>query len=160
MIDDKVAVLIGFLLFIALVLYLRVPTKIAGMLDARSNRIREQLDEARSAREEAETLLASFERKQRDVEQQADEIVERAKVEARTAAEQAKADIASSIERKLAGAEERIAQAEASAAREVRNTAAATAVAAAREVLGGGMDVSRGDSLLDDGISTVAARLN
>lgn len=156
----EIAVLIGFLLFIAIVFYYRVPTMIAGMLDARANRISAQLEEARMAREEAQKLLASFERKHKEVEREASAIVERAKVDAKAAGEQAKIDIANSIERKLKAAEERLAQAEKSAAREVRNAAASAATAAAREVLAEGVSGDRADALVDDSIRSIGSRLN
>lgn len=158
--DEKVSILVGFVLFFAVLFYYRVPSKIAAILDARANRIRLQLEEAREAKEEAQTLLASFERKQADVQREADEIVKRAKNEATGASEQAKRDLEQSIARKLRAAEERIAQAEASATREVRNAAAAAATAAAREAIAGGLSPERADAMLDDDISTIGARLN
>jgi len=158
--SDKLAILIGFCIFIGILFYLKVPSKIAAMLDARANRIRAQLDEAREAREEAQTLLASFERKQADVQREADEIVKRAKAEATAASEQAQADLQESIARKLRAAEERIAQAESGAMREVRSAAAAAATAAAREAIAGGLAPDRADAMLDEGISTIGARLN
>ncbi len=158
--NEKVSILVGFLLFIALLCYYRVPSMVAGMLDARANRIREQLDEARQAREEAQSLVASFERKHQDVQREADEIVARAKAEANAAAEQAQKDLQASIARKLKAAEERIAQAEATATREVRNASAAAAIAAAREAIGGGLSDGNASSMLDEGIATIGSRLN
>jgi len=158
--SDSFAVLIGFVLFIAVVLYFQVPSKIAAMLDARANRIRAQLEEAREAKEEAQTLLASFERKQADVQREADEIVKRAKAEATAASEQAQVDLQDSIARKLRAAEDRIAQAEAGATREVRNAAAMAATAAAREAISGGLSPESAGSMLDEGIATIGSRLN
>ncbi|RZV47928.1 MAG: ATP F0F1 synthase subunit B, partial [Sphingomonadaceae bacterium] len=104
-------VLLGFLLFIGILIYFKVPGMITGLLDKRAEDIRAELDEARKLREEAQTVLASYERKQREVQSQADEIVAHARDEAALAAEQAKADIAASIERRLQAAEDRIASA-------------------------------------------------
>ena len=158
--DTNIAVAIGFALFFAIVFYYKVPSKVGAMLDARANRIRDQLEEARQAKEEAQTLLASFERKQADVQKEADEIVKRAKAEATAASEQAQIDLEQSIARKLRAAEDRIAQAEASATREVRNAAAGAATAAAREAIGGGLNDDRAGAMLDDGIATIGSRLN
>jgi len=41
-------VLLAFLVFIGLLLYLKVPGKVGGMLDARADGIRSDLDEARA----------------------------------------------------------------------------------------------------------------
>lgn len=156
----EIAVLVGFLLFVGLVVWYRLPALIAGLLDKRAERIKSQLDEARQAREDAQKLLASFERKHAETEREAETIVERARKEAKRASEQAHVDLEESIARKLKSAEERIAQAEAAATREVRNAAASAAVAAASEVLSSRMDATQADSLIDDGIATVASRLN
>ena len=91
---------------------------IGGALDTRAAGIKSELDEARALREEAQTLLASYERKQKEVQEQAGRIVAQAKSDADTAAEQAKADLEKSIARRLAAAEEQIASAQTAAVKE------------------------------------------
>ena len=156
----EVAVLVGFLLFLGIVAWFQVPSMIARLLDARAARIRSDLEEARLAREEAQSLLAKFERDFGDPQREADEIVRRAKAEAEATHERAKVELRDSIDRKLRAAEERIRQAEATATRQVRDAAAGAAVLAAQQVLGEGMDDKRRAAMIDDGIETVADRLN
>lgn len=153
-------VTIAFLLFVGVLFYYGVPGKLGGMLDKRAADIQSELDEARRLREEAQTVLASYERKAREVEDQAKQIVEHAKIEAREAAEQAKLDIEASIARRLQGAEDRIASAEAAALRDVRDRATDIAVAAAAEILSGQMTDAQNASLIDDAIATVDAKLH
>lgn len=153
-------VLLAFILFIAVLVYFKVPGMLTGMLDKRADGIRAELDEARALREEAQTLLASYERKQKDVQAQADRIVETARTEARTSAEQAKRDLERSIERRLAGAEDQIASAEAAAIREVRDQAATVAVAVAREVIAKEISAAQANKLIDESIATVQAKLH
>ena len=153
-------VLIGFLLFIGVLVYFKVPTLLTGMLDKRAEGIRSELDEARALREEAQALLASYERKSRDVKDQADRIVAHAREEAELAAEQARAEIARSVERRIAAAESQIASAEQAAVREVRDKAAAVAVAAAREVIARQMTAAEAGRLIDDSIAEVGAKLH
>ena len=57
-------VLLGLLVFIGILVYFKVPSLIMGMLDKRADDIKSELDEARKLREDAQTLLASYERKQ------------------------------------------------------------------------------------------------
>lgn len=151
---------LGFIVFVAVVVYFKVPGMIAGMLDKRADGIRSELEEARSLREEAQSLLASFERKSADVQQQADRIVSAAKADAEEAAEQAKKDLEASIERRIRAAEDQIASAEASALRSVRDRAIGVAVAAAGEVLAKDMDEARAGALFDDALETVKAKLH
>jgi F-type H+-transporting ATPase subunit b len=153
-------VLLGFLLFIAVLVYFKVPGLLGGLLDKRAEGIQTELDEARLLREEAQTLLASYERKQREVQDQADRIVAHAKQEAELAFEQAKADIEVSIARRLQAAESQIASAEASAIKDVRDTAAMVAIAAARDVVAGQMTAASSGKMIDDAIAEVGAKLH
>ncbi|QPM91050.1 F0F1 ATP synthase subunit B [Pseudooceanicola algae] len=153
-------VLLAFLLFIAILVYFKVPGLIAGLLDKRSASISSELDEARALREDAQKLLASYERKQKEVQAQADRIVASAKGEAADAAEQAKADLETTIQRRLKAAEEQIASAEQAAVREVRDRAIAVAIAAAQDIIGKQVAGDKASSMIDSSIDEVKARLN
>ena len=150
--NTNFVVTIAFVCFVSVVLYLGVPKILAKMLDARADGIRAELEEARSLREEAKALLASYEKKQTEVQAQADRILEAARVEAAAAAEQAKADIVTSVARRLVAAEEQIASAEAAAVKEVRDQAIVVAVGAARDIIASQMTAADGNSLIDDAI--------
>ncbi|MDD9923793.1 MAG: F0F1 ATP synthase subunit B [Boseongicola sp.] len=153
-------VTIAFLLFIGVLFYFKVPSLLGGLLDKRAAGIQAELDEARALREEAQSLLASFERKQLEVQEQADRIVAKAKESAAEAAEAAKADLALSIERRVQAAEDQISSAEASAVRQVRDEAIRIAVGAAGEVVARDMQDAQAASLIDDAIDTVKAKLH
>ncbi len=153
-------VALGFIVFIGVLVYFGVPKMLTKMLDERADGIKADLEEARALREEAQALLASYERKQKDVQAQADEIVANAKASAEAAALQAKDDIAKSIERRLASAQDQIASAEASAIKDVRDQAISVAVSAAAELLSKDMSAENGDKLIDDAISQVQSKLH
>lgn len=153
-------VLLAFLVFIGILVYYKVPTKVGELLDKRATGIRTELDEARALREEAQTLLASYERKQKDVQAQADRIVAAARDEAAKAGAQAKEDIKLSVARRLAAAEDQIASAQAAAIKDVRDRAIVVAVEAAREVITARMTAADGNRLIDEAISTVDAKLH
>ena len=153
-------VTLAFLAFIGLLLYLKVPGKVGGMLDARADGIKSDLEEARALREEAKTLLASYERKQKEVQEQADRIVASAKDEAAKAAETAKSEIVDSVARRLAGAEEQIAAAQAAAVKDIRTQAVTVAVGAAQDIIANQMDAKGASSLIDDAIAEVGAKLH
>ena len=158
--NSDFVVSIAFLCFVGVLVYAKVPGILMGMLDKRADDIRSELDEARTLREEAQAVLAEFERKQSEVQEQADRIVATAKEEAELMAEQAQADLEKSIARRLAAAEDQIASAEQGAVREVRDTAIAVSVAAARTVLAKGMNADKANGLIDDAIADVNARLH
>ena len=151
---------IAFLIFIGILVYFKVPGLVGGMLDKRAQSIQDELNEAKALREEAQSLLASYERKQKEVQEQAERIVAAAKEEATNAAAAAKDDIAKSIERRLAAAEEQIANAEATAVKEVRDQAISVAIGAARDVIAKQMDAKAAGALIDNAIDTVGAKLH
>jgi F-type H+-transporting ATPase subunit b len=153
-------VTLGFLLFIAVLVYFKVPGLLAGLLDKRAEGIQNDLDEARALRDEAQALLASYERKSREVKDQADRIVAHARDEAKLLAEQAHAEMEKSLVRRLAAAESQIASAEAKAIKDVRDRAAMVAVAAAREVIAKQMTATDANKLIDASIDEVGAKLH
>ena len=158
--DANLVVTLSTVLFIALLVYLKVPGKIGALLDARADKIREELEEARRLREEAQTLLASYERKQKEVEGQAQQIVASAKAEAERAAVEAKKSLEASITRRLKAADDQIASAEASAVREVRDRAVAVAIAAATKVIAEKMTPAEAGKLVDESIRQVGEKLH
>ena len=158
--NTNFVVLVAFIAFVGILVYMKVPAKLTGMLDARAATIKADLDEARALREEAKSILATYERRQKEVQEQADRIVSAAKEEALAAAAQAKADLKASIARRLASATEQIASAEAGAIRQVREQAVSVAIAAAGDVLAKQMTAEAASSSIDDAIAQVAARLH
>ncbi|MEM8851928.1 MAG: F0F1 ATP synthase subunit B [Pseudomonadota bacterium] len=151
---------IGFLIFIGIIVYFKVPGILMGMLDARADGIRKDLDEARALREEAQTLLASYERKTREAEAQAEAIVATAKREAEASAEQAKVDLQASVERRLAAAADQIESAKAAAIKEVRDRAIAVATSVAADVVAKQMSAADANTLIDQSIEAVSSKLH
>ena len=153
-------VLLAFLVFIGVIVYFKVPAMLMGMLDKRAETIKSELDEAKALREEAQTILASYERKQKEVAEQSERIIANAKKEAQEAAVQAKEDLKASIARRLAGAEEQIASAEAAAVKQVRDSAITYAIAAAADVVGAQTSPADQGNLIDEAIAEVATKLH
>jgi len=153
-------VVVAFLTFVAVVIYYRVPAVISRMLDDRADAIRKELDEARKLREDAQALLADYQRKAREAESEAQTIIDQAKREAEGLAADARKALAESLERRSKIAEEKIARAESQALSEVRATAVESAVSAAHELLKTRAGGSVGDTLISQSISDLRGKLN
>jgi F-type H+-transporting ATPase subunit b len=158
--NSDFVVLLSFLIFVGILFYFKVPALVGGLLDKRAATIKSELEEARALRDEAQTLLASYERKQKEVQEQADRIIAQARDEAQASAAQAKDDLQKSITRRIAAAEDQIASAEAAAIKEVRDRAVVIAVGAARDVLAKQMTADDAAKLIDAGIDQVEAKLH
>ncbi len=158
--NTNFVVLIAFICFVGILVYYGVPGKLTGMLDARAAQIKSDLNEARALREEAKTILASYERKQAEMREQADRIVATARDEAMAASKQAKQDLAKSITRRIAAAEEQITASENAVMRDVREKAVALAVSVASDVLGKQMTKASTSQSIDDAIAQVETRFH
>lgn len=153
-------VLLAFLAFIGVLIYAKVPALLGGQLDKRAAGISSELEEARALREEAQTILASYERKQEEVKDQAERIVAHAKTEAEEAAEAAKEELKATIARRLQAATDQIGSAQAAAVKEVRDRAVSVAVGAAGDLIAKKMTADEGNALIDAAIAEAETRLN
>lgn len=149
-----------FFVFLALLIYKKVPSMIADSLDKRAEAIRNELEEAKRLREEAQAILADYQRKQRDAEKEADEIIRLAKQEAEALAVETREKMAESLERRTRLAEEKIARAEEQAMGEVRATAIDVAISAAEQIIGKKMTPTASAALVDQSIKGLKGKLN
>ncbi len=108
---------------------------LGAALDGRAAKIKARLDEAHKLREDAQEMLATYQRKQRDAMKEAEEIIAHAKSEAERLSKQAAKDLEEALKRRETQALERISQAEAAALKEVQNVAVDVAMSAAQQVL-------------------------
>ena len=153
-------VLVSFVIFMGILGYVGVHRKILGALDARSKKISDDLDEARALREEAQKVLADYQRKRREAEGEAEAIVAAAKTEAERLAAEARQKSEEFVARRTKMAETKIAQAESQAIAEVRAIAADAAVKAAGEVLKASAKGKKGDELVARGLKEVRGKLH
>ena len=158
--DPATWVAVAFFLFIGLGIYLKVPAMLAKMLDERADKISKELAEARKLREEAQALLAEYQKKRAEAEKDAANIVAQAKVEAESYGVETRKKLAETIERRTKQAAQKIAQAEAAAIKEVRTTATEAAIAAASKLVGEAVQGAKGGKLIDESITAVKSRLN
>ena len=133
---------------------------IVGSLDKRAERIRKELDEAQTLREEAQKTLEQYKRRQREATEEAQAILEHAKDEASRLRQQAEADLKDSLARREQQAMEKIAQAEAQALAEVRGRAVDVAIAAAGRLITESLDEAKSGDVMARSIEEVREKLN
>ena len=157
--SSTIYVFLALVTFLLLIGYFGVYKKIANSLDERADKIRTELDEAKSLREEAQALLASYQRKQKEAEEQAEDIVKQARHDAEIMATNARKDLAERLERRAAQAEAKIATAEAQAMADVKAKAANMALDAAETLIRSGKTANQA-ALVKDGIAQMGKVLN
>ena len=133
---------------------------ITGALDNRANRIQQELDEAVKLREEAQALLVSFQRKQRDAIKEAETIVAEAKSQAETMLREAEEELEKALNKRIELAMEKISQAEADVVQDVKNNAVDIAVAASHALLQEHMAKSEGTSQFKEALKEIKNKLH
>lgn len=158
--EPETWVAIGFLIFVGILIYVGVPKMLISSLDERGRRVQAELDEARRLKEEAQKLLAEYQAKQRQADEEAAAIVAGAKAEAERIAAESKVRMEEFVARRTKMAETKIAQAEAQAVADVRTAAAEAAVTAAEKILTESVKGKVADDLIGRGIGDVKSKLN
>jgi F-type H+-transporting ATPase subunit b len=156
--DPEFWVLVAVLIFLVLV-WRPAKRLLIGGLDARAERIGDELATARRLRDEAEEALAAYRQQQRQGAAEAEVIVAHAKAEAERIARQSARDLEQTLERRRQLAAERIAQVEQRALAEIRAVAVDIAIAAARRVISAELDDARGAALIDAAIAALPHQL-
>ena len=160
MFEAEFWVAVAFFVFVALLGYIGAHRMILSSLDQRRDKIKSELDEARRLREDAEKLLAEYQRRQQEAESEAQSIIRSAQAEAERIAAEAHAGMQELIARRTAMAQTKIAQAEAQALADVRAAAADAAVTAAEKILRETAKGKVADDLIAKGIEDVKAKLH
>ncbi|MCG6857021.1 MAG: F0F1 ATP synthase subunit B [Salaquimonas sp.] len=158
--DEAFWALVALLVFLGVIAYMKVPGMLVKSLDDRADKIRDELEEARRLREEAQELLAEYQRKRKSAETEAEEIVAAAKSEAIMFAEESAKKTEEFVARRTALAEQKIAQAETQAIDDVRSIAVDIAVSAAEKLIAGKVTGAEASKIIDKSIAEVKNRLN
>ncbi|PTE09585.1 F0F1 ATP synthase subunit B [Mesorhizobium helmanticense] len=151
---------VALVIFLAIAIYIKVPGLIAKSLDARAAKISAELEDARRLREEAQQLLGQYQKKRKEAEQEAADIVAAAKREADMLAAEAHKKTEDYVARRTALAEQKIGQAEREAIGEVRASAVDIAVEAARALLAAKTDAKAGADLFKASLQDLKSKLN
>lgn len=157
--DPTFWVLVAFVIFVA-AFSRPIGRAITQGLDKRADKIRADLDEAEKLREEAQDLLATYQRKQRDAANEAEAIIAHAREESERIAAHGKERIEASLARREQLALERIKRAEAQALTDVRAHAIDVAVEATRSYLADRVTDPQAEKLLEAAIKELPKKLH
>ena len=157
--DPTFWVLVAFIGFVGVLVYLKVPGMVTKGLDARADKIKTDLEDADALLKEAQDLLASYQKKQREAADEAQEIKARAKEEGKRIVERGRARLEDSLQRREKLAMDRITQAEASALDEIRARTVDIALDATRDLLANNLSDHKANAMLDDAIKELRGRL-
>ena len=147
--------LIAFIIFILLLLYLKLHHSLKNYLEQRARKIEQNLTSARQVREEAQALLAEYEKKRLEVTQEAQSLLENAKTQAELLVKEEKEKAESHIAWRLQMAEQRINQMEQEAIKEIRAELVDCSIAAARKILQETLTASDLEKICDNSLEKI-----
>ncbi len=156
--DSYFWVLLATVIFVVIA-YAKGRKPLIAMLDARTARIKTELEEAEALRIQAQELLADCQKKHRDALQTSQKIIDNAKETAERMQQTAEKKLEESLKRKETQLMDRIARAETAAVTELRNQAADIAARTA-EILMAEAITKRGPKMVDEAIADIPAKLN
>ncbi|WP_324827146.1 F0F1 ATP synthase subunit B family protein [Qipengyuania zhejiangensis] len=133
----------------------KVHKTIGGGLDNKIAAIKQQLDEAKQLRAEAEALRDEYAVKIAGAEKDAEAMLANAQHEADAIVDKAEADSKAMVERRKRMAEDKIASAERDAVEDVRNRAVTAATAASRKLIAEKHDAEADRALADEVIAEI-----
>jgi F-type H+-transporting ATPase subunit b len=157
--DTALWVAISFAVFLIMAFKLGRKS-VTGSLDKKIEAIRTEIQTAESLRVEAQELLAQYQRKQRDAEQEAAQIVASAKRHATRIREAAEVDLVETMNRREAQLQARLKRIEDNAMAEIQGHAAKLAVSATTEIITRTLDEKSGSALADTSVTAIAKHLN
>ena len=133
--DPASWVLVAFIIFVILALVAKAPSMIAKLLDSEIDRIKNELDDARKLKEEANSLLADYERKVKNAKEEAEKILNQAKKTAKNHDESARKKVEEYIKRAEQQSIEKIAQAEKMALSKVNQEIVSNSIEVAEKIV-------------------------
>lgn len=145
-------VFVSFIVFV-ITFFKPMRNAITKKLDQHRDKIIKNLEDARALREEANALLADYQRKHRDAMQDVQKIIDHATEEVKRIQREEAEKLAEALVRYEKQLAERIIHAEAQATEEIKQKAIEIAVLATQKILQDAVDHHRLDNLYEEGLA-------
>lgn len=152
-------VTVAFLIFIGLAAR-PVCRLLATSLDRRAKFIGEEIDQAIALREEAQAVLSTYQKKQRESMREAEEIIQKANLEARRITKEAEADMEETLKKRMKMAMDKIEQAERKAIQDVQDHVIDITVAATKNIIEGKLSGPARDELVRRATNDIQKKLH
>ncbi|MBL6840578.1 MAG: ATP F0F1 synthase subunit B [Pelagibacterales bacterium] len=144
--------LVAFIIFVAIAIYLKAPSMIGKLLDEQIERVKKELSDAIELKEEANALLAEYERKKEDAEKEAEIIIANAKERAKNYEQSALSKSEEIIKRQEAQSVEKINQAEIQAMSRIRKSIIEKSIDSAEKLVSEKISSKKSDQIFTDSL--------
>jgi F-type H+-transporting ATPase subunit b len=148
-------VFIAFIIFISIAIYLKVPNMVTKLLDEQISKIKNDLDDARKLKEDANSLLAEYERKIESANKEAENIINQAKNNAKSYEENSNKKVEEFILRSEKQSIEKIQQAQKSAIKKINEEIVNKSVEVAEKIISKNMNDQNNNKLFENSINQI-----
>tara|TARA_B100002052_G_C15797413_1_gene559385 strand:+ start:692 stop:1186 length:495 start_codon:yes stop_codon:yes gene_type:complete len=152
--DAETWVAIAFILFIIILLRFSW-SRIVSALDNRAEMIKQELDEARNLREQAQSLLADYQRKKQNSEKEIATIIEKAKTETENNIQISLKNHKYLLSRRKKNAEEKIIQAKERVIQDIKESIVDISIDASKTLIKENFNDKHGKKLVDEASSNI-----
>ena len=157
--DSQIWLLFSFLIF-AFIVFKFGKSAVIAMLDGRIETIKTELETAENLRVEAQELLAQYQRKQRDAEQEAETIIAKAEQHALEIRKTAEKELNETLQRREQQMKDRLTQMQENVLQEIRKHAANLSVQATAQIIAENIDKKVGEQLIDSAVKSAGKSLH
>lgn len=151
-IDATFWVAISFLIFIILLVYFKIPSKIKNILDENINQIKKQVEESEKLKEEAKRQLAEYEKRIGDSKSQVNRMIKEANDQAERNIIKSNEIFHKLIEIRKKNTEEKIKQLKNQAIKDIKNASVNVAFESIEKLLLNSLDRSKLDKIYSQSI--------
>jgi F-type H+-transporting ATPase subunit b len=148
-------VFIAFIIFISIAIYLKVPNMVTKLLDEQISKIKNDLDDARKLKEDANSLLAEYERKIESANKEAENIINQAKNNAKSYEENSNKKVEEFILRSEKQSIEKIQQAQKSAIKKINEEIVNKSLEVAEKIISKNMNDQNNNKLFENSINQI-----
>tara|TARA_B100001057_G_scaffold30839_1_gene28099 strand:- start:7880 stop:8371 length:492 start_codon:yes stop_codon:yes gene_type:complete len=153
--DPSSWVLVAFIIFVIIALVIKAPSMIAGILDGEIKKIKEELDNARNLKEEANSLLAQHERKIQNADEEAEKIISQAREIALNQEAQSKLKAEEYVKRAEQQAIEKIERAEKIAIAKINDQIVSNSIELSKKIIMENIDENSSKKLVQQSIQQI-----
>ena len=146
-IDATFWVAISFFIFLGVLVYFKIPQKIADILEENILSIKNQINEAEKLKEEAKNILSEHEKRISNSKAEVKSMINKANENSEKNIIQTNKDFHNIMENRKKNAEERIKQMKNQALKDIKNTSVKIAIDSVEKLLQNSMDKSKLDKI-------------
>ena len=146
-IDATFWVAVSFLIFVAVLIYFKVPQKVDLSLNESIKKIREEIDNAEKLKDEAKNILSEYESKMSKSKQEINSLIRKAKDQSEKNIIKTNEEFHNIVESRKKSAEEKIRQMKAQAIKDVKNLSVDIAISSVEKIIKNSIDKKKLDKV-------------